>query len=153
MRPLCQRCSSQDPDITDDAAGALCVFGPVLIDGVDETIDSTLLPISPTGRYVVRLCAEVTGSGGRPVHWANTQRCHGSATDTRAFCIPKPQPFPGHLIGQRSRFKTARTPGRSPGFLQILKLNSESSLRLLDLDLDIDTCRQVKTLKRIDSLG
>ena len=42
------------------------VFGPVLIGGVDETIDPTklaLLPMSSTERYVVQLAAAMTGTG------------------------------------------------------------------------------------------
>jgi len=42
------------------------VFGPVLIGGVDETIDPTrlaLLPMSSTERYVVQLSAALTGAG------------------------------------------------------------------------------------------
>lgn len=42
------------------------VFGPVLIGGVDETIDPTrlaLLPLSATERYVVQLSAAVSGTG------------------------------------------------------------------------------------------
>lgn len=42
------------------------VFGPVLIGGVDETIDPTrlaLLPLSKAERYVVQLSAAVTGLG------------------------------------------------------------------------------------------
>ncbi len=42
------------------------VFGPVLIGGVDETIDPTrlaLLPLSSTERYVVQLSAALTGTG------------------------------------------------------------------------------------------
>lgn len=42
------------------------VFGPVLIGGVDETIDPTrlaLLPMSTTERYVVQLSAALTGLG------------------------------------------------------------------------------------------
>ena len=42
------------------------VFGPVLIGGVDETIDPTrlaLLPLSKTERYVVQLSAAVSGAG------------------------------------------------------------------------------------------
>lgn len=42
------------------------VFGPVLIGGVDETIDPTrlaLLPMSSTERYVVQLSAAMTGTG------------------------------------------------------------------------------------------
>lgn len=42
------------------------VFGPVLIGGVDETIDPTrlaLLPMSATERYVVQLAAALSGAG------------------------------------------------------------------------------------------
>jgi len=42
------------------------IFGPVLIGGVDETIDPTrlaLLPLSMTERYVVQLSAALTGTG------------------------------------------------------------------------------------------
>ena len=42
------------------------VFGPVLIGGVDETIDPTklaLLPMSSADRYVVQLAAALTGTG------------------------------------------------------------------------------------------
>lgn len=42
------------------------VFGPVLIGGVDETIDPTrlaLLPLKPAERYVVQLSAALTGAG------------------------------------------------------------------------------------------
>lgn len=42
------------------------VFGPVLIGGVDETIDPTrlaLLPLTSTQRYVVQLAAALTGTG------------------------------------------------------------------------------------------
>lgn len=42
------------------------VFGPVLIGGVDETIDPTrlaLLPLQPSERYVVQLSAALTGTG------------------------------------------------------------------------------------------
>ena len=42
------------------------VFGPVLIGGVDETIDPTrlaLLPLSSTERYIVQLSAAMTGPG------------------------------------------------------------------------------------------
>ena len=42
------------------------IFGPVLIGGVDETIDPTrlaLLPLSSTERYVVQLSAALTGAG------------------------------------------------------------------------------------------
>lgn len=42
------------------------VFGPVLIGGVDETIDPTrlaLLPLSTTERYVLQLAAALTGTG------------------------------------------------------------------------------------------
>lgn len=42
------------------------VFGPVLIGGVDETIDPTrlaLLPLSPAERFTVQLSAALTGTG------------------------------------------------------------------------------------------
>jgi len=42
------------------------VFGPVLIGGVDETVDPTrlaLLPMQPSERYVVQLAAALTGTG------------------------------------------------------------------------------------------
>ncbi len=42
------------------------VFGPVLIGGVDETVDPTrlaLLPLSATERYVIQLAAAMSGTG------------------------------------------------------------------------------------------
>lgn len=50
------------------------VFGPVLIGGVDETIDPTrlaLLPLSSVERYVVQLSAALTGTGP----WPRQQDC------------------------------------------------------------------------------
>jgi hypothetical protein len=130
-----------------------CVFGPLLIDGANETIDPTLLPICPPAVTSFGFAQRSRAAGAGLFIGLTLSGAMARPPTLVLFCIPKPQPHPGHLIGYRRRLKTTRTPGRSPGFFQIRKLNSESSLRLLDLDLDIDTCRQIETLKRIDSLG